>query len=130
MVRRDGNIVPASITAFSPAAGLKFEAGGKTETLAAEQVVRLVFVPVPPDLATPSGNTGVLLANGDFIDGEVTAIAMQNVEWPRPPQLKVTVRSVVFGSRSFEVAKEVVAVDLAAVSPRPRRTRCERPTTC
>jgi hypothetical protein len=119
IVLRDGNVVAAKIVAFDPAAGVKYERDGTAGVYPAERVARLIFNPVPPDMGTPSDKPGVLLASGDFIDGEVGAMSLQPVEWPRPPQLKATVRSVLFGAKSLEVAKEVVAVDFAAVTPAP-----------
>lgn len=119
IVLRDGNVVVAAIVSYDPAAGVKYERDGKPGVYPAQQVARLVFSPVPPDMAAPTDKPGILLAGGDFIDGEVSAISLQPVDWPRPPQLKATVRSVLFGAKNFELAKEVIAIDLAPVAPAP-----------
>lgn len=116
IVLRDGNILAATIVGIHQA-GVHFDHGGKSSVLPREQVARLIFSPVPPDFAAPRDKSGILLTSGDFIEGDVTALSLQPVEWPRKPQLKATVRSVLFGARSFETAKEVIAVDLSPLTP-------------
>jgi hypothetical protein len=119
IVLRDGNVIAGRIVSFDPAGGVKYERDGKQETRPTEEVARLVFSPVPPEQASPAGRPGVLLSSGDFAEGEITAVGMKPVDWPRPPQLKVSVRSVLFGVKDFEVARDVLAVDLAGVTPGP-----------
>lgn len=116
IVLRDGNIIACQITGMDEK-GIQYERDGKNETLPRESVARLIFSPVPPDFAASTDKTGVLLTSGDFIDGEVTGISVQPMEWPRKPQLKVSARSVLFGPRNFETAREVISVDLAPLAP-------------
>jgi hypothetical protein len=113
---RDGNIIACEIKGMD-AIGIHYDRAGKSESIPADRVARLIFSPVPPDFAAPTEKTGVLLTSGDFIEGEVTGVSVQPVEWPRKPQLKVSARSVLFGPRNFETAREVIAVDLAPVTP-------------
>jgi hypothetical protein len=115
---RDGNIIACQIVSLDEK-GLHYERGDKSQTLPLDRVARLIFSPVPPDFATPADKTGVLLASGDFVDGDITGVSVQPVEWPRKPQLKVGVRSVLFGPRSFETSREVIAVDFAPLTPAP-----------
>jgi hypothetical protein len=119
VVLRDGNMIAGRIVSFDPAKGVTYERVGKQETRPTEEVARLVFSPVPPEQASPSSHPGALLSSGDFVEGEITAVAVKPVNWPRPPQLKVSVRSVLFGMKDFEIARDVIAVDLAGVTPGP-----------
>jgi hypothetical protein len=113
---RDGNALAGNVISHDES-NLHFEREGKKTTLQLEQVARLIFSPLPPENLTPTEHRGILLTNGDFIEGDAIRIAMMQVDWPRPPQLKATVRSVLFGARSFEIAKEVMSVDLNSVAP-------------
>lgn len=79
----------------------------------------MIFNPLPPEQAAPSGKPGVLLSSGDFVDGDITYVADKPVGWPQHPVLKVSVQSVLFGVRSFEVAKDVIAVDFAGITASP-----------
>jgi hypothetical protein len=115
---RDGTRVAATIVSADAKVGVRYERDGQTLTAPLDTVARLVFSPVPLDNAEPKGS-GILLATGDFIEGDVTDIATQPVDWPRPPQLKAGVRSVLFGARTFETAREILCVDYAAVAPTP-----------
>jgi hypothetical protein len=117
IVYRDGNVVAGTIVSADKAS-VCYERGGKGYVTPLEGVARLVFSPVPPDMAMP-GRPGILLANGDFIEGEVSDLSVQPVEWPRPAQLKAAVRSVLFGTRSFETARDVVFLDFAEVAATP-----------
>jgi hypothetical protein len=58
-------------------------------------------------LAMPKGRTGVLLKNRDFIDGEFAGIESG----------RVRITSVLFGNRTFDLAKEVAAVVLRSREP-------------
>jgi hypothetical protein len=117
IVFRDGNKLAATIVAAEKET-VRYERDGKAYTAPVDRVARLVFSPVPPDMASPGG-PGILLANGDYVEGDVGDVSVQAVEWPRPAQLKAAVRSVLLGTRSFEVAREVVLVDYGRVTPAP-----------
>jgi len=116
VVLRDGTAIAANVVS-ADAMEVKYERDGATSAVPTERVARLVFAPVPGDFATPGDRPGILLAGGDFVEGEISGLSVQPVEWPRKPQLKAGVKSLLFGARNFEVAREVIAVDYAAVAP-------------
>jgi hypothetical protein len=118
VVMRDGNAVAGHVVGLDEV-NVRFEREGKEMTLPLEQVARLVFGSLPPENAAPADHRGILLTNGDFIEGDAIRIGLLPGEWPRPPQLKATVRSVLFGARNFEIAKEVMSVDLNPVTLTP-----------
>jgi hypothetical protein len=118
IVLRDGNSIAAQVTGMDETS-VEFERDSVAATLPRAQVARLVFSPLPPDNAAPGDHAGILLTGGDFIEGDGIAVNRQRVDWPRPPQLKATVRSVLFGARAFEIAREVIAIDLAPIAPAP-----------
>jgi len=72
-------------------------------------VARLQFRPVDGTEELPAGRGGVLLSNGDFVDGEFQCVTNG----------KVLIDSVLFGRRSLEIGRKVAAVVLreAPVSP-------------
>ena len=57
----------------------------------------------------PANRPGVLLRRGDFFDGELVKLA----------DGELSVNSILFGPRTFNVATEVLAVALADVRPGP-----------
>jgi hypothetical protein len=89
----------------------------KGRSLSTVNVARLLLQPLPDKLAEKlqPGRAGVLLANGDFIDGEFKGIEAGQVR----------LSSVLFGLRNFNARKEVIAVVLRDVvaAPRPAEVR-------
>ena len=81
--------------------------------LALTGVARVHVKPLTAELASalPKGRTGVLLKNRDFIDGEFTGIENGRVQ----------IESVLFGKRSFDLAKDAVAIVLRDYEPIPWR---------
>jgi hypothetical protein len=77
--------------------------------LALTSVARIHVKPLTAELASalPKGRTGVLLKNRDFIDGEFAGIESG----------RVTIESVLFGKRSFDLAKETLAIVLRNDEP-------------
>ena len=77
--------------------------GGKDLALSAGEVARIYLRAVPVELAASIGRerTGVLLAGGDFYEGEFRGIK----------DGRVTVDSVVFGLKAFE-SRELLAIVL------------------
>jgi hypothetical protein len=53
----------------------------------------------------------VLLARGDFVDGEIQSIENGQVK----------ISSILFGTRSFDAKKEVLAIALHEISPAPSK---------
>ncbi len=67
--------------------------------------------PLGPELAAKiePGRKGVLLANGDFIEGEFRGMETNTVQ----------ISSVLFGVRSYDASQEAVAVVLGGTAPGP-----------
>ncbi|HXJ59174.1 MAG TPA: PA14 domain-containing protein [Verrucomicrobiae bacterium] len=72
--------------------------------VSAVNVARIICQPLSPALASRigPGRTGVLLAKGDFVDGDFRGLESG----------RVSLSSILFGMRTFEIEKEVVAVAL------------------
>jgi hypothetical protein len=89
---------------------LKFQPLGRSEEpMSTLNIARLQFRSMSPQLAAriASAVPGVLLANGDFIEGDFKAFSKG----------QVTISSVIFGLRSFAAASEAVAVVLRPFQP-------------
>ena len=105
IVLRDGNTVSGAIRAADDDA-VQFIADHGTEAaVSLRHVARLIFAPVFKDVEKdiPSGKTGALLRGGDFMEGEFSGL--------NGGKLRMT--SVLFGTRNFDLAHQVVAVILA-----------------
>jgi PA14 domain len=78
-------------------------------TVSLVNVARIVWQPLPKSLLAKvqPGRTGVLLANGDFIDGEFRGLDKGRLQ----------LSSILFGLRSYEAARDVTAVVLNEVTP-------------
>jgi hypothetical protein len=76
---------------------------GKRTTTSSAEVARLIYKPVPAELSEkiPGDHTGVALASGDFIEGDLKEVSY-----------RVTVSNLVFGPRTFGVKNnhEVLAI--------------------
>jgi hypothetical protein len=81
---------------------IRFQGVLGKQNLPLAKVACIHVKPLTPELARaiPSGRAGVLLKNRDFFDGEVAAI--------ESGRLKMT--SVLFGNRSYDLAKDVIAI--------------------
>jgi hypothetical protein len=74
----------------------------KRTTTSSAEVARLIYKPVPAELAEkiPDDGTGIALASGDFIDGDIKEVSY-----------RVTVSNLVFGPRTFGLkTNEVLAI--------------------
>lgn len=116
VVLRDGTVLAGAIQAADDRE-VRLVRSGVEQAIPVNQVARLIFNPAPPELAKLRGQRGVMLANGDFIEGEISGVALRNARWPRPKQLQVGVKSVLFGVKYFETAREVIAVVMGDVTP-------------
>jgi hypothetical protein len=100
---RTGTFLAADI------AGLKdgtvtYTRNGKRQHASATEIARLVYKPTPAELTekVPPGQTGALLANGDFVEGD-----LKEVSW------RVTISNLVFGPRTLNLKTgEVLALYL------------------
>ncbi|MBX3746299.1 MAG: hypothetical protein KF833_13415 [Verrucomicrobiae bacterium] len=72
-------------------------------------LARIEFVPLAPETEAriDDDRSGVLLADGDFLDGTLRGIATNTV----------TMSSILFGYRQFAIGSEVAAVLLGTVEP-------------
>jgi hypothetical protein len=83
---------------------LTYTRHGKRQTTSNADVARLIYKAVPAELAEkiPADRTGVALASGDFIEGEMKEVSY-----------RVTVSNVVFGPRTFGIkTHDVLAIYL------------------
>lgn len=80
----------------------------KTAPITTLNVARIVFQPISKGLEArmQAGRPGVLLAKGDFVDGDFRGFDGQRVK----------LSSILFGTRSYDVRKEAVAVVMRDVS--------------
>ena len=79
--------------------------------LSAVQVARIICQPMPKAMESriTAHRPGVLLAKGDYVDGEFRGLENGRVK----------LSSVLFGTRSFDTQKEVLAIVLREVAPEP-----------
>lgn len=84
---------------------------GKPVTIAASEVARLMFRSDAWDVAAkiPPTASGVLLARGDFIEGELQSLSAG----------RVRINSVLLGPKEFGIGSEAIAVVLHQVEPTP-----------
>ena len=81
----------------------------RTLRLLTRHVARLEFRPVEDPESLPAGRSGVLLATGDFVDGDFLCVTNG----------KVLLNSVLFGQRNYALDRKVTAVLLRDVTPKP-----------
>ena len=98
---RNGSTVAATLQAVDDIS-VKFTSYGRAYNIPRTDIARLQYraVPAAKLAALPPGRRGVLLTNGDFYDGTITAIT--------PRDIKVS--SVLFGLREYRLDKEVTLV--------------------
>ena len=108
VVLANGSVLAAPISAADTTA-VRCEALGQALSISTINVARLEFQPLEPELATRMrpGRAGVLLANGDFVDGEFKGVA----------DGRVRISSVLFGLRTFTIGREALAVTVREVAP-------------
>ena len=103
-----GAIVAAPIQKATEAA-IRFQGLFSKQSLPLARVARIHVKPLDRDMvsALPKGRAGVLLKNRDFIDGDFAGIENGRV--------KTT--SILFGNRTFDLEKDVVAIVLRPQAP-------------
>jgi hypothetical protein len=103
-----GAIVAGPIQSATDAA-LRFKGVLSKRSLPLARVARIHVKPLSREMAAafPTGRTGVLLKNRDFIDGDFAGIENGRVK----------IASVLFGNRTFDMAKDVVAIVLRENPP-------------
>ncbi len=87
----------------------RFMHAGTEQEVSLDQVAMLIFNPVEADvLALAESRSGALLVDGDVFEGELVGLE----------DGKANMNSVIFGSATFEVERELAAVLFRAVRPR------------
>jgi hypothetical protein len=108
VVLRDGTFLAGTV---EQATETLVRASGllKNNPLSTIQVARIVCQPLSKTMEAriSAGRQGVLLAKGDFADGNFRGIANGQIR----------ISSVLFGTRSFDAKKEALAVVLREVAP-------------
>jgi hypothetical protein len=100
---RSGTFLAADV-AFLKENTVTYTRHGKRITSPNADVARLIYKAIPAELAEkiPADRTGVALASGDFIEGELKEVSY-----------RVTVSNVVFGPRTFGIkTHDVLAIYL------------------
>ena len=101
---RTGTFLAAEVNGLKEGT-VTYTRAGKRQHVSATRVARLVYKPTPSELAekVPAGQTGALLASGDFVEGDLKEVSY-----------RVTVSNLVLGPRSFNLRTgEVLALYLA-----------------
>ena len=107
LVLRNGTELVSAFTSVNTTHAVLGAAPG--HNLRTEQLAYLVLHPDFRPEKLPANRPGVLLRRGDFFDGELVKLS----------DGELSVNSILFGPRTFNVATEVLAVALADVRPGP-----------
>jgi hypothetical protein len=112
VILANGAMVAAPIRSAT-ASTIRFGGLLSGQSLAVTRIARIHARPITSDVATaiPKARSGVLLKNRDFIDGDFGGI----------DNGRLKIESVLFGSRSFDFAKDVVVLVLRGAEPPPWR---------
>lgn len=110
IVTRTGSVIPGVIQAGNDTS-ITLLLNHKQYSFSTVDVARMMVNPLPADktLNLKPGRAGILLATGDFIDGEFKAIEKGRVK----------VSSVLFGLRTYTLSNEVSAVILRDIASPP-----------
>jgi hypothetical protein len=106
IVLRDGTMIADPFTAMDETA-VTLSKGHGGRTVLTANVARLLFQAAPDATALAPGRTGVLMSNGDFIEGEFRGLA----------ESRVRISSVLFGQRTYDLRNKVAAVALRDLTP-------------
>lgn len=104
-----GSCLACDVTSADDAK-VDFLIAAQPRSLPLQQVARIVFTPLLPahhEKLQAASNPGVLLINGDFLDGEIKAIRDD----------KIHITSVLFGARAIDTRREAAAVALRPLAP-------------
>ncbi len=104
---RSGTFVAADVFAIDENL-VRYTRNGKEASIPLNEVARILYKPLLADHAAKlsPGHTGVLLATGDFLDGDIKAIK----------EGTVSLTSVLFGQKKIPIFDDVTAVILHDVS--------------
>lgn len=106
IVLADGSKLPAKLEWMSRDIASIAESGGASKTRPAKEIAWVMLDPVFPDVPAlfAANGPGIVLKNGDYLGGEITGVGNG---W-------VSVESVLFGPKSYEIAKDVAAIAINA----------------
>ncbi len=113
VVLRDGAKLPGTIRA-ADTNGLTLVRDGKDEIVSWSRIARLVFNPAPADFAKQR-TPGVLLTTGEFVEGDLGVVRESEPDEKRRVRVQLVMRTLLFGERTFDAARDVIAV---VVDPR------------
>jgi hypothetical protein len=88
---------------------LTYNKSGRRQTVSLVNVARIVFREIGPDLIAkiPENRTGVLLHEGDFVEGEFRGYSRGRIQ----------LSSVLFGLSNFDIRDKAVALILRDIEP-------------
>lgn len=115
---RDGNLLAGQIGGADDS-GIRLNRAGVEQVIPWRTVAQLIFSPPPQKALEMRGKRGVLLTNGDFVEGEVTSLTYHKKAWDRREGVYLKLRSLLFGIKEFETSREVIAAVLADPAPVP-----------
>lgn len=115
VVLRDGSVWAAPIRSADRTT-ITIARGGQERSLERSKVAWIILSPTVAERAKLAGKTGVLLADGDFVEGEVTAISITPAASGKTAQARVTVSSVVAGVMELDESRPVAAILVADVA--------------
>ena len=104
LLLRSGRWVEGEVTALDEMRVSYRASGGSAQSARAGDVAAILFAPVPDTRQAILGQNaqGVLLRNGDFLEGELKALELGGV----------TLSSALFGLKKFTLGKDAVALVL------------------
>jgi hypothetical protein len=106
LVLNDGTTIADHFRAVDDTA-VFFSPQRKGPNILTRHVARIQFQPLDDPELLPIGRAGVLLASGDFIDGDFQCVSNN----------RVVLGSVLFGQRKFDLDRKVTAVVLRDAQP-------------
>lgn len=108
VVLKDGTAIADHLRLVDDTA-VTFSAQRKGLNVLTRHVARIQFQPLDGLDVPTGGRSGVLLANGDFIDGEFQCISNN----------RIVLGSVLFGQRKFDLGRKVAAIVLRDAQRQP-----------
>jgi len=104
IVLKNGTVLAGEVKEMDETLAAFEPIGGSRQTLNTLNIARVQFRSMSPQLAAriSSGSPGILLLNGDFVEGELKSFKKG----------RVTVSSVIFGLRSYDTANQAAALVL------------------
>jgi hypothetical protein len=107
---RSGTLLANTEVGRADEGTLRFDRDGRPQTVSLASVARVVFRELSPEQAAkiPDKATGVLLKEGDFVEGEFKGVDKQG---------RIQLSSVLFGLARFEPKEKAIALVINDVDP-------------